>query len=483
MNVVLYVLDALRADHVSCYGYDRETTPTVDRLAADGVRFERCFSPATWTRPVAASLSSGSYPPAHGTQTRDDAFDPHVPALAERFSSAGYETVGITSMGNVSSSVSFDRGFDEFHDLYKDPEIVERRRTSTTTDEELEQESVTEVALPRAEDLNEAFAEWLGRRDPDRPFFAFLWSIEPHVPYDPPEEFREYVDPEYRGPVNGERDCLTDVETDADLDQLRALYDGAIAYNDACLDSLIGLLAEEGLYEDTVFAVAGDHGDAFDEHGRLTHGHAPYDELMHVPWVVRLPDDRRDETQIDALSSLVDVYPTLLEYATDADVPEGVQGRSFAPAFEGESVTGHEHVFSKTAAYDMQNTFYGVRSDDWKYIEIDTPDASGRNLLGLVWYVIKKGLLTDILRNPLYYLDRYRYAETEFLYDLAADPGERQNLAGEREERREAFASLLQAWLADCVELRENSSSGGSDGAIDAATEKQLRQLGYTAES
>jgi arylsulfatase A-like enzyme len=482
MNIVLYVLDALRADHVSCYGYDRETTPTVDRLAADGILFEQCFTPATWTRPVAASISSGSYPPTNGTETRHDVFDPHVPALAEQLSAAGYETVGITSMGNVSSAVGFDRGFDDFYDVYKDPAVIERRRTSTATDEELKQEDASKVALPRAADLNATFTDWLDGRDRGQPFFAFFWSIEPHMPYDPPEGFRDYVDPGYRGPVDGERECLTRIDSEADLAQLKALYDGEIAYNDACLDSLIAELDSEGVYEDTLVVVLGDHGDAFQEHGRLTHGHAPYDELMHVPCLVRPPDtaDGVAKRRVDELCSLVDLYPTILEYATDLEIPEGVQGTSLSGVFDGDSVNGNEYIFSKTASYDMQNTFYGVRSHDSKYIEVETPETSGRNLLELLKYVVQKGILTDIFRNPKYYLDRYRYSETEFLYDLASDPGERRNLVDEREERRAEFAQILWEWHSECVELGKKASSGDAEGEIDEATREQLRQLGYT---
>jgi len=480
MNIILYVLDALRADHLSCYGYERETTPNIDRLADDGLLFERCFTPATWTRPVAASICSGSYPPTHGTETRHDTFDPHVPALAEKLSEARYDTIGVTSMGNVSSAINFDRGFDQFYDLYKDPDVVSKRRTSSVADEELKQEDVSEVALPRAEDLNHAFLDWLERRENERPFFAFFWSIEPHIPYDPPEEYRDFVDPDYAGPVDGERECLKDVESDADLGQLKALYDGEIAYNDACLGSLLERLKMEEIYDDTLIVVVGDHGDAFQEHGRLTHGHAPYDELMHVPFVARPPEGCATDSRIEALCSLIDLYPTVLEVTTDRDVPEKVQGVSLADTLHGGTIDGHEYVYSKTTSYDMQNTFYGVRSDDWKYIEIETPETSGRNVLKLARYVLEKGVLTDIIRNPKYYLDRYRYSETEFLYDLSEDPDETENFIREQPKQGERLSELLSKWHSRCVELGKTGSVTEPDEPIDEATQEQLRQLGYT---
>jgi len=479
VNVILYVMDALRADHLSCYGYERDISPNIDALADDGVRFERCFSPATWTRPVASSLLTGLYPPAHGTETRNDLFSPPVQTLAERFQDAGYETVGITTMGNLSSEVRFDRGFDRFFDLYKDDDVISKRRTSTPTEEELKQENVDRVALPRAEDITDTFAEWLTKRDDDRPFFAFAWSIEPHMPYDPPPEFRGFLDPGYDGVVDGERDTLNAVESESDLAQFIGLYDGEIAYNDHCIGTLVDLLRDAGCFADTLFSVAGDHGDAFREHGRLTHGHAPYDELMHVPWVVRTPSAVSSTDVADGLCSLIDVAPTLLDTATDGSVDPsaGIQGR---PAMPGrpDGPLDREHVFSKTTSYDMQSTFYGVRSDGWKYIRIERPSATPGNVVGTLRYVLEKGILTDILRNPGHYLNRYFYDENELLFDLQSDPDETENLAQSNGERRERLEAEIDAWIEACEAL--NKSAADASGEIGAETKEQLRQLGYT---
>lgn len=488
MNVVLYVLDALRADHLSCYGYERDTSPNIDELAVEGVRFERCFTPATWTRPVAASLLSGSYPPTHGTETRQDRFSPHVPSLAEQFQSVGFETVGITTMGNVSSTVGFDRGFDRFYDLYKDERVIEKRRTSTVTDEELKQEEVTEVALPRAEDITDSFRRWLTDRKGDTPFFAFMWSIEPHIPYDPPERFRAFADPDYDGPVDGKRESLKHVDSPEDVEHLKALYDGEIAYNDACIGDIAELLQDNDEFEDTLFVVIGDHGDAFSEHDRLTHGHAPYDELIHVPCVVRTPSEEIVDAQVNAMCSLIDLYPTLLDHVADEeyepdrdpDYLDGIQGESLVEALNGREIQGKEYVFSKTTSYNMQNTFYGVRSSDWKYIEVETPDRSPQNLFNLVQYVFEKGLISDILRNPRYYLNRYRYSETEFLYQLTEDPEEQQNIAASETERCAEFEELLTDWEARCKAIRQEFGTDDVSKKIDAETQEQLRQLGYT---
>jgi len=215
MNVLVYVLDALRADHVSCYGYDRETTPRIDELADEWIVYRNAFSPATWTKPVGASLLTGAYPPVHGARSREDVFNADVTRLPELLAPHGIYSVGFSTMGNVSASLGYGREFDEYHDLYKDPEIVKRRKTQDIDSEELDHEAADEIALPRAEDLSEHVIDWL-KQNTDTDFFAFCWSIEPHIPYDPPDGHRQFVDPEYDGPVDGERESLSAVKTDAD---------------------------------------------------------------------------------------------------------------------------------------------------------------------------------------------------------------------------------------------------------------------------
>jgi arylsulfatase A-like enzyme len=481
VNVLLYVIDALRADHVSCYGYDRETTPTIDGLAADGVRFDRCYTPATWTRPVAASLLTGLYPPAHGTRTRHDTLTTPVATLAERFSESGYETVGVTSMGNVSTATQFDRGFDQFFDLYRDERIIEERETSTATEEELQGQSGT-VALPRAEDITKAFTTWFDEREDDQPFFAFCWSIEPHMPYDPPRGYDMYRDPEYDGPVDGSRESLKSIRTAADLEALKARYDEEIRYNDECLGELISHLRSAGELDETLVVVVGDHGDAFEEHGRLTHGHAPYEELARVPWVVRPPDGSTAK-EVKALTGLVDVAPTLVEYATDEqiDLPntEGIAGKSVADAFVGAPIEGHDRVYFETKSYDMQNGFYGIRTNDWKYIEIEERDRDAGTALDLLRYVVEKGIVLDIIRNPGYYWKRYRYSESSMLFNLVDDPGETENLISSHPEVGAEFEARLTEWRDVCQRFQASGESR-RERDIDEQTMRQLRELGYT---
>jgi len=475
MNIIIYVLDALRADHVSCYGYDRNTTPIIDRLAEEGVRYENCFSPATWTKPVGASLLTGAYPPLHGTRSREDAFDADITRLPETLSEVGITSAGFSTMGNVSASIGYGRGFDTYRDLYKDPDIVAKRQTRDTDSEELGHEDRDKIALPRAEDLTKSVVEWL-ETEADTDFFAFCWSIEPHMPYDPPEGYRDYTDPEYDGPVDGQRDTLPDVESDADLEQLKALYDGGIRYNDDELGRIVDALEAQGVYDETMIVVLGDHGDAFNEHDRLTHGHLPYDELIHVPLVVKPATESGVKPQVvEETTCLVDVSRTVMSATGVADVPETVEGRELPPFGPSGSSAP---VFSETQFRDVYPSFYSVRTDEWKYMEVDEPDRDIGTMLDTVKQVYQRGLIWEIVHNPRYYLERYLHDETQYLYDLDDDPDEQTNLVNEQPKKADEMESLLARWMEEGKRRHEQLSSVG-DFDIDSETSEQLKQLGY----
>lgn len=477
MNVLVYVLDALRADHLSCYGYDRETTPVIDEIAADGVRYSQCFSPGTWTKPVGASILTGLYPPAHGVRTREDVFNRSLPTLAAQLTDAGHHTVAFSTMGNVSASLGFDKGFDEYHDLYKDPEIVAKRQKRSVEEEELDHENTTEVALPRAEDLSERVCEWLDQSaDFNHPFFAFCWSIEPHIPYNPPEEYQTYIDPNYDGPVDGSRECLPTVSTEEDLQQLKGLYDGGIRYNDSELGRIVSELKERGLYEDTLIVVLGDHGDAFNEHGKLSHGHLPHDELIHVPLIMKTPNEEGSAgDEITEMASLVDLPQTVLSAVPEADPFENAHGRVLPPfGPEGSSAP----VYSEKRARDIYPAYYGIRTESWKYMEIDSPSRSPRTIFRTIKQLWKQGIVGDILSHPGYYLERYIHSKDQFLFDLEQDPAEKTNCVRGQSQvaasMRETLEELRNLEIETAVE-----KSSDEDGEIDSGTHEQLRQLGY----
>lgn len=501
-NVLIYIVDALRADHLSSYGYVRPTTPNFDALAAESssVRFSAACSPSTWTKPVAASILSGCYPPAHGVRSRSDLFIRAVPRLPELLQSAGYRTAAVSTIGNVSSPMGFAVGFDTFVDLYKEPSLVSRREVSNTGAWKLYFEEDTTVVLPLAEDVNAAALPWLAAQtaglsngngvkpaSPARPWFLFLWVLDPHDPYYPPPGYDRWRDPAYSGKIDGSAESVRRVRTAADVQRLVDLYDGEIVYTDAQFGLLVQQLKAQGQYDDTLIVVAGDHGEAFGEHGDFVHGHLAYEEIMRVPLIVKFPagfDVQADST--GALAQLTDIAPTVLDALGLGQLADGMQGVSLLPAARsGEQP--RKLVYSETQASTANQRLLALRDDRWKYLRVDPPgDYSGRaaggsgtgqRLAGYLQQLSNPEMMKRVLRNPMFYVRRQRVAR-DMLFDLHADPGEQRNVAAENPQVVQRMAAALDHWLDECSSFAALSDTIGQAG-LDEATLRQLEGLGY----
>jgi arylsulfatase A-like enzyme len=479
MNVLIYVFDALRADSVGAYGYERNTTPHLDSLADEGLLFNQCIAPATWTRPSAASLLSGMYPPAHGTRDMSDNFTPPVPSLAEQFDKAGYQTVAIGSMPNIRGDWGFNRGFDDYVELFADSEIKQRRK-----------EIRPDVPLVRAHDLTEAALEWIHEANSNDPFFMLAWSNETHSPYDPPAEFRTYIDDEYDGPVDGSPETLSNARSQADKEHLRSLYDGEVQYNDAAFGELLEGLHEHGIYEETIIIAIGDHGDGLGEHpGFFGHGVTPYEELIRVPCIVKSPYHKPQRVANPV--SLVDIYPSLVDYLQLSDeineIP--VQGVSWKQVISGEE-TANRTVFVEGNTHSETSSYQVARGQQWKIIKQGIPDLDDRrnknslvrNYFNLAKKVLNSDQILDIIFHPAYYWRRHMTSEEIQIFDLDTDPEEMNNLAKKRPEKRDDLVRKLQKWYEDCYELNERLNVNTSKVNIDDASERRLKALGYLEE-
>lgn len=475
MNVLVYVVDCLRSDRLTCYGYSRETTPNIDAVAEDGIRYTQCFAPATWTRPVSVSVLTGAYPPTHGVRHRDNTFPSKLKRLPQYLSEAGFETVGVSTMGNVSSTLGYDVGFDRYFDLYKNDDIVRKRRRASTDREKLLHEKRNEIALPRAEDINEYVNPVIEQSDDD--LFVFCWGIDLHMPLDPPESHREFLASDYQGPIDGTFDSLPDEYTNADIERLKNLYDCELRYTDDQFGKLIEKLKEESEYDESLIIVLGDHGEAFNEHEHLFHGATPHDEVLHVPLVVKPPAKTTvSNDKIDDLVSLIDVCPTILDI-TDADAPaKYVQGNVVAPFGAGDS---DRSVFAETQIRDFKPAHYAIRTDRWKYIEIRRPSLRQvfKRMYDQREELPRKISALATLRNAI--RDEFSNSTDRFLYDIVDDPEEQINLASERTEVAEQFEQRISDWLADCGQLNDDIADS-AERDIDSGTMKQLKQLGYT---
>lgn len=299
-NVLVYVIDALCADHLGVYGYSRPTTPRIDDFAAGALVFERAYAQASWTRPAVASLLTGTYPEVHGVNGRHDGLGPDLPTMADLFARAGYQTAAITTNGNVGPHFGFGRGFDSHEVL------------AETRSRDIHQLS---------DRLNTAVFNWFGRRDRTKPFLLYLHATDPHAPYTPHEPFRSRLAPSVPDDVT--------LNNPADRDHLLALYDAEIAFNDEHFGQLMDFLREQGVAGDTMVVLLADHGEAFYDHHQWQHGTTLYEEEVRIPLLLKLPSwwDSLSPGRVEALCGQVDVLPTLLE-VSGLTVPSHLQGRS-----------------------------------------------------------------------------------------------------------------------------------------------------------
>jgi arylsulfatase A-like enzyme len=348
-NALVLLVDALRADHLGAYGYGRATSPQIDALAAEGVLFERAYAQSPWTKPSIPTLFTSLYPIQHGVYEGEtpgsagflesDVLPDELTTVAESFHSAGYRTGAFVNNAQLLPTQGFAQGFDLYaHGNFDAAEIARR------------------------------FLAWLDA-EPGRPFFAYLHHLDAHWPFEPKAPFAERFAP--AGPYDGVfaqeswrglRDRINDGRValgERDREELVARHDAAVAQVDAAIGELLAELRRRGLLDTTFVLLTSDHGEELLDHGQVGHGGTLYDEVLHVPLVLRPPGGAGGERVVEP-ARLLDVFPTLAG-AAGIPAPGGVEGRDLlAPGgSEPELVAETRHKRSYRAA---------VRAGDWKYV-------------------------------------------------------------------------------------------------------------------
>lgn len=299
-NVVLIILDTVRADHLSCYGYGRATTPCIDSLAGEGTLFLECQSQSPWTLPATASILTGLSPREHGAGFRGGAFyglDPALEYMPAAFHSAGYTTAAFMNVVFLSEDFGFHRGFDHFDCQGFAGAGSDRRAPGTT----------------------EAFLSWLDGVH-GVPFFALVHYYDPHMKYEPPPPWDSmFTDPSYDGeygagwggvPHLAAVNAGDEVIPPEGMENLIGLYDGEIAFTDAAVGALLEGLRRRGLSSNTIVVVVADHGEEFMEHGCIEHGNNLFQTSVHVPLVISGPGFEKG-AECDVRCSQMDLFPTL----------------------------------------------------------------------------------------------------------------------------------------------------------------------------
>jgi arylsulfatase A-like enzyme len=372
INVLFIVIDCLRADHCSCYGYERETTPSIDNLAKEGVLARRAVTQSTFTVASAASMLTSLYPEVHGAIGFRDRFPGHLVTLPDYLSRYGFDTVCFEGMNAFSGPWGLGRGFNMIESFKQEKQSRKLDRA-------------------RADEICCKFVEFVADHEcSERPFFALIWFGEAHDPSLVPEEQGRYFQ---KSKANAGR-----------MDQ----YDGAIRYVDHYIGEIVQSLYDHRLLDSTFIVVTGDHGDIFDEHywlegrliadlvyrlplsrakrvldrnGYLDHlGVLPYEGVIRVPLIFRFPQNRY-KGEIGGLTELLDLFPTTLDLLKLKVAKGSLQGRSIIPDLEGRH-NRKQVAFTHTKPTKYDATFTCATDDEWKFVEICRPEASLRNMLG-----------------------------------------------------------------------------------------------------
>ncbi len=425
LNVLLIVVDTLRADRTEPYGYERPTSPALAAFAERGVVVDPVV--ATWPGTLIShwSMFTGHYPTREGTYDREAIRAAAAQPLAEVFGGAGYRSAAITEGGFVLSYFGFARGFDEYDDG------VDRRKS---------------LFSGRVSRTFEAAISWLRQRG-DAPYFLFVHTYQVHTPYDPPAEFRELFNDGYRGryrerfgarlvfPINEGQNSLKPQE----IDRLGDLYDAEIRFFDDAFERFALQLEALGALDDTLVVITSDHGEDLLEHGWLGHGTTLYEPALRVPLVFVWPGELPAGRRVNCPHSLVDLAPTLLDLA-GIPIPSGLDGRSFVDELRGAGCGEERAIFSElhSVPYERDAGLPAVsaRHGDWKLI-----------------YHVGDG------RSEL--------------YDLSRDPLERQDLAAVETERVRKLTQEVQRYLASAPPRADEPEP------LDPEVESQLRELGY----
>jgi choline-sulfatase len=324
-NVLLIISDTTRVDRLGCYGNPAGTTPNIDKWAAEGVRFQHAYAQAPWTLPSTATLMTSLYPRVHGAGGRLNRFtalSESATTLAELFGDAGYQTAAIINVLFLSNKFGLTRGFE--HVDYFDSTNAKMRPAKDTTD---------------------AALEWI-KDQRGEPFFAFVHYFDPHLVYDPPDEFREKfaadLDQSARDNAFGTIAEMIKLRrgqlavSRERVKRLEKLYDGEVAYVDQQVGRLLDELQSSGVLDNTIVVLTADHGEEFNDHDGFEHGHTVYEELVHVPLVFLGKSIPQGVTPPDVVG-LIDVAPTLCDLAR-IDFPQSFAGRSLIPAIDGETM-------------------------------------------------------------------------------------------------------------------------------------------------
>jgi choline-sulfatase len=349
-NAIIVLIDTLRADKLTSYAKTRVRTPAFAKFVKESTLFEHCQAPSNWTKPSCTTVLTGLYPDSHKARGHGSKVCSSIKLASEIFTEAGFVTGAFIANGYLAAEFGFKRGWSQYINF-----IRENKKTEA---EHVYKESLDFIAANK-----------------EKPFFTYIQTIDPHVPYDPPpEDLKLYDASEYEGPVHNRSTGILleefkrkKVELNMrDRRRLEALYDGEVTYHDRHFGHFLDGLNKLGVLDDTAIIVCADHGEEFFDHESLGHGHTLFQELLHVPLVMRAPAVVPAGKRLKNDVGLADILPTLLT-ATGVPVPKGVEGRDLLPICNGALPCPLSAAFSSFySEADERNLSWTVRKGDFK---------------------------------------------------------------------------------------------------------------------
>lgn len=468
LNVMIISLDAVRCDHLSCYGYERKTTPNIDRLASKGALFLNAFSQSSHTKESVPSLLTSTYPSTHDVKSLSSALPENLLPLPSVFQSFGYKTALFSANSVVSPAYGYHRGVDDFFGPQTD-----KIRATILGNLLYRMEGLKIPVLSSAMDsllglsyslvgnkkslysddayqITQKAVTWISENQ-EEPFFMYIHYAGGHAPYDPPAPVRQLFDPDYsHKPV---RNYPQNLEMflpfekgkplpKRELENMIAQYDGEIFDHDRNLGLLFDHLKKLHLKEKTITIITADHGEEFYEHHGWGHGHSLFDETIHVPLIIHCPKCIPESKKIKDLVAQVDIFPTLCSlcgFSPYLKLSYNIEGMDLSPTF---APTKKKYVrrFVFSEVYHGGNSAKCLRSHEYKAIKVNWKNKTKR-----------------------------------LLFHLTTDPLEKNNITNkEREVAQELFGKI-----DTVVEQSKKKSFESKPVVMDEDLKEKLRSLGY----